>query len=109
HTDPRLASLVPVTEDGRALSTLVDELREKALAKGLPKVDAVYLQGDVEEVLLAYLQEHPQDLAVVGSRGQSRGRRILMGSVSAGLVNSAPCPVLVVRAPHPRRGTPGPD
>ncbi|MCI4322230.1 MAG: universal stress protein [Thermoplasmata archaeon] len=102
-TDSRLASLVPVGEDGRAMASLVDELREKGTTKGVSKFEVVYLEGDVEDVLLAYLEQHPQDLAVVGSRGLSRGRRLLLGSVSAGLVNAAPCPVLVVRAPHPRR------
>jgi nucleotide-binding universal stress UspA family protein len=101
--DAQLASLVPVGDDGRALVSLVDELRQKGSTKGLSKFEVVYLEGDVEEVLLAYLEQHPQDLAVVGSRGLSRGRRLLMGSVSASLVNAAPCPVLVVRAPHPRR------
>ena len=103
HTDPQLESLVPVSEDGRALASLVEEMRDRGRAKGLPAVDVVYLRGEVEEVLLAYLQKHPQDLAVVGSRGLSRARRVLLGSVSASLVNAAPCPVLVVRSPHPRR------
>ncbi|MCI4362601.1 MAG: universal stress protein [Thermoplasmata archaeon] len=101
--DAQLASLVPVGDDGRALVSLVDELREKGRTKGISKFEVVYLEGDVEDVLLAYLEQHPQDLAVVGSRGLSRSRRLLMGSVSASIVNAAPCPVLVVRAPHPRR------
>ncbi|MGD0250951.1 MAG: universal stress protein [Thermoplasmata archaeon] len=36
---------------------------------------------------------------MVGSRGLSTARRILLGSVSTALVNHAPCPVLVVRPP----------
>src|SRR5439155_27030525 len=36
------------------------------------------------------------DLLVTGSRGQGPVRRVLLGSVSTGLVHSLPCPVLVV-------------
>ena len=42
--------------------------------------------------------EHHAQLVVVGSHGWGAARRILSGSVSTGLVHSAPCPVLVVRA-----------
>ena len=36
------------------------------------------------------------DLLVVGSRGHGPIRRVLLGSVSAGLIRAAPCPVLVL-------------
>ena len=45
------------------------------------------------------LEQNPTDLLVVGSRGLSAARRLLLGSVSTALVNHAPCPVLVVRPP----------
>ena len=41
--------------------------------------------------------EHDAQLIVVGSHGWGAARRFLSGSVSTGLVHSAPCPVLVVR------------
>jgi nucleotide-binding universal stress UspA family protein len=40
---------------------------------------------------------HDAQLIVVGSHGWGAARRFLSGSVSTGLVHSAPCPVLVVR------------
>ena len=43
-------------------------------------------------------------LIVVGSHGWGAARRLLSGSVSTGLVHSAPCPVLVVR-PRARRAS----
>ena len=102
----RLETLVPLTDDGRTLAALLDELREHAVARGVQMVEPVTLRGEVLECLLDYLVRNPQDLVVVGSRGLTRGRRLLLGSVSTGLVNSAHCPVLVVRpgpphvAPH---------
>lgn len=41
--------------------------------------------------------EYDAQLIVVGSHGWGAARRLLSGSVSTGLVHSAPCPVLVVR------------
>ncbi len=37
------------------------------------------------------------DMIVIGARGQSRIRMLLMGSVANSVVNNAPCPVFVVR------------
>jgi nucleotide-binding universal stress UspA family protein len=47
--------------------------------------------------LVALAGELPADLIVVGSRGHGPVRRLLLGSVSTGLVHAASCPVLVVR------------
>jgi len=102
----RLDALVPLGEDGRSLATHLDELREKAIAHGAKVAEPVTLRGDVLESLLDYLARNPQDLVVVGSRGLSRSRRLLLGSVSSGLVNSAHCPVLVVRAGSSHAGHP---
>jgi len=99
----RLDALVPIGEDGRTLVSILEELRARALAHGARLVEPVTLHGEVLDSMLEYISRNPQDLVVVGSRGLTRSRRLLMGSVSAGLVNSAHCPVLVVRPgpPHP--------
>jgi nucleotide-binding universal stress UspA family protein len=76
---------------------LIEEIKEEAARRAVPAVEPVFLQGEVLPTLLTYLREHPQDLAVTGSRGLSRGKRLFLGSVSSGLVGQAPCPVLVVR------------
>lgn len=97
----RLEALVPVSEDGRTMATLLEEEREQALARGARTAETVTLHGEVLESLLAYLERNPHDLVVVGSRGLTPGRRLLLGSVSSGLVDSAHCPVLVVRPGPP--------
>ncbi|HXQ48156.1 MAG TPA: universal stress protein, partial [Thermoplasmata archaeon] len=55
--------------------------------------------GVIVDELLALLEQHPIDLLVIGSRGLSTARRLLLGSVSTAMVTHAPCPVLVVRTP----------
>lgn len=111
EVDPVLEDLVPLPDGGRSFGAALEDLRARAVARGVARVDVVYLRGDPLDALLDWLRGYPQDLIVVGSRGLSRGRRLLLGSVSSGLVSQAPCPVLVVRghpAPHPRppAGTP---
>lgn len=105
ETAARLDALVPL-DDGRTLATILDEFRAKALTHGAKLVEPVTLHGEVLDSLLDYLSRNPQDLVVVGSRGLSRSRRILLGSVSTGLVNSAHCPVLVVRPGPPHAAKP---
>jgi nucleotide-binding universal stress UspA family protein len=100
-TDGHLESLVPVDSEGKSLAVLIDEMKEEAQRRKIPSLDAVFLQGEVSDALLTFLRAHPHDLVVTGSRGLSRGKRLLLGSVSSELVDGAPCPVLVVR-PVPR-------
>ena len=53
--------------------------------------------GFTVEEICGIATEHDAQLIVVGSHGWGATKRFLSGSVSTGLVHSAPCPVLVVR------------
>ncbi|MEO8247113.1 MAG: universal stress protein [Chloroflexota bacterium] len=55
--------------------------------------------GRPADVLLEVARRRSADLLVVGSRGLGAARSALLGSVSAHLVDHAPCPVLVARRP----------
>jgi len=77
--------------------SLVEAGVAKARAAGLRTVDGVCQEGAPVDEILAYVAKHTVDLLVVGSRGLSAARRLLLGSVSSALVHRAPCPVLVVR------------
>jgi len=55
-------------------------------------------QGGMEdENIVGLAEELGADLIVIGSRGLSGMKRLLMGSVSESVVRHAHCPVLVVR------------
>lgn len=82
---------------------IVEAAVAEAQAAGVDGVTGVCEEGVVVDEILDHLHEEPADLLVVGSRGLSAAKRILLGSVSTALVNRAPCPVLVVR---PRAPTP---
>jgi nucleotide-binding universal stress UspA family protein len=47
--------------------------------------------------MLDYAEEQKIDLIVVGTRGRSGIKKMLLGSVASGLVTYAACPVLVVK------------
>jgi nucleotide-binding universal stress UspA family protein len=111
--DVRLAEPVSLTEaenlQKNAQHLLADVVRQRGRTAGVATAVEV-LNGPPAEVIEDYLQ--PTDLLVIGSRGVGGVRRLLLGSVSSALVQTARCPVLVVRsepATEPStRSTPGP-
>lgn len=54
--------------------------------------------GDARDCILQTLAEVGGDLIVMGSHGRRGLSRLLLGSTAEGIVRTAPCPVLVVRA-----------
>ncbi|MBQ9364736.1 MAG: universal stress protein [Schwartzia sp.] len=53
--------------------------------------------GSPAVVILDFLEDHPVDLVVMGSRGLGALKGVLLGSVSQYVVEQAKCPVLVVK------------
>lgn len=51
----------------------------------------------VVEAVVTIAESKHVDLIVIGSRGLSGFKKLLIGSVSSGVINHAHCPVLVVR------------
>jgi len=51
----------------------------------------------VVEAIANYAENQKADLIVVGTRGMTGFRKLILGSVSAGLISHAHCPVLVAR------------
>ena len=60
-------------------------------------VDAVLLRDRPASGLVDQAREFAADLVIVGSRGHGPIASLLLGSVSAEVVDHAPCPVLVAR------------
>ena len=72
------------------------------LARLWPSAEAVFVDKDPVEGILHEADRLSADLIAVGWRGHGTARRLLMGSVSRGVVRGARCAVLVVRQ-RPRR------
>jgi nucleotide-binding universal stress UspA family protein len=97
---PYVAAPIPES-DTTLYQGLVDAAVKKAQDAGLTAVTGVCLEGVVVDEILGFLERNPCDLVVVGSRGLSAGKRLLIGSISSALVTHAPCPVLVERSRGP--------
>lgn len=77
------------------------------LATSLPGRDCVVTWRDAvgqpAEMIAQRARAMEADLIVVGSRGRGPIATTLLGSVSAGVIDRAPCPVLVARRSEVRR------
>jgi nucleotide-binding universal stress UspA family protein len=75
-----------------------DEIKEKANKKGIQlKTESIVAKKSLLNTLLEYVEEHNINLVVVGTRGRSGIKKMLLGSIASGLVTYSPCPVLVIK------------
>ncbi len=79
--------------EGHRLLTYMAEI----LASSQLEVKTVLKRGDAATEIIEYVKQNQIDLIVAGSRGLSRVRSWLLGSVSRKLVHYSGCSVLIVR------------
>ncbi|MHB1867451.1 MAG: universal stress protein [Nitrososphaerales archaeon] len=77
---------------------IIDQAVEKAKGEGIKVRGETFrtISSTVESIVEAADKEHA-DLIVVGTRGLGGFKKLLMGSVSSGIVSHANCSVLIVR------------
>ncbi len=63
------------------------------------KISFFARHGDPKVVIMELAQQSHVNLIVVGSNCKNSLERLLIGSVSQAILNSAPCPVIVAKAP----------
>jgi nucleotide-binding universal stress UspA family protein len=61
------------------------------------KTELINSHRPVDYVILEYAEEKNIDLIVVGTRGRSGFKRLLLGSIASSVVSYAHCPVMVVK------------
>lgn len=107
----RLVTIMPTMgpDSTRTMSTAIHDrgrdIRDRALAELPPWVKAESALEEGDPALALARHGVDLDLLVIGSRGHGPLRRTLLGGVSADVMRTAPCPVLVV----PRTAGPIPD
>ena len=79
-----------------AKSIILAESQRLVQAEGV-FAEATLLEGNVVEQIVNAAKEGNFDLIVIGARGLNRFEEVLLGSVSHGVVEKAPCPVIVTR------------
>jgi nucleotide-binding universal stress UspA family protein len=76
----------------------VDEVKLKATESNVSVgTDVVISSNSVVKTIVEYAEEKNIDLIVIGSKGMSGLKRMLLGSIASGVVTYAECPVLVVK------------
>ena len=74
------------------------------LAKNGIEAAAIAASGNPASAICAAATEGAYDVIVVGSRNVHGPRRLVLGSVSSGVVNHADCDVIVVKGPRTSKG-----
>jgi nucleotide-binding universal stress UspA family protein len=65
--------------------------------KACVPVETVLREGLPPEVIVKEAEDRGVDLIIMGTRGLSGAKRVVLGSTAAQVVEWAPCPVLVVK------------
>ncbi len=81
-------------EGGSAILARGLKLAEDA---GLKAKGELLQSTSVVQAVVEYASDNGFDLIVVGTRGMTGFKKLILGSVSSGLASHSPCPVLVVR------------
>lgn len=106
---PETATLppsIPVASTAE-ISKMIADIREtsaKVLAEGKERAknegveaETLLKEGHVVHEIVKAATEGKFDLIVMGARGLSMIKELLLGSVSDGVIRNAPCPVLVTK------------
>jgi nucleotide-binding universal stress UspA family protein len=85
-------------EDLRCRATAqVEKLAKEAATEGI-EVTGIALQEPAAVVIAAQAESLPADLIVMGTRGLTGLKHVVLGSVAERVVRTALCPVLTVKA-----------
>ena len=76
----------------------VDKVKQKASEKNVKvKTDVVIGISSVVKEIIEYAEKNRVDMIVIGSRGLSGIKKMLLGSVASGVLRYSHCPVLVIK------------
>jgi nucleotide-binding universal stress UspA family protein len=81
------------TEAERQLAETAEQLRPRGI-----EVETVVCEGYAATVIVEEAALRDADLIVIGTRGLSGLKHLLLGSIAERVVQKAPCPVLTVKS-----------
>jgi nucleotide-binding universal stress UspA family protein len=94
--EPWVPTEVPTSET-QHYRNVVSTAVKRAEDAGVTSVTGVLLEGVVIDELIAHVEHNATDLLILGSRGLSTAKRLLLGSVSDAVLHHLKVPVLIVR------------
>jgi nucleotide-binding universal stress UspA family protein len=75
-----------------------DKLNQNTKQNDVPlKTELISSQMSVEGTIVEYAESEGVDLIIIGTKGNSGLKKMLLGSVASGVVSYATCPVMVVK------------
>ena len=75
----------------------LNNVKAKANEKNIQVKTEIISSKDISQCILDFAKENDIDLIVIGTRGRSGFKRLLLGSVASHVTTYAHCPVLVVK------------
>ena len=81
----------------REAETLVEDAAKRLRENGVKDVETDILEGSAAAAILRVVEIRKPDLLIVGRRGLSTWKGLILGSVSMAVTQRAECPVLVVK------------
>jgi nucleotide-binding universal stress UspA family protein len=89
---------IETIEKEKAQQEVVDKVKQKATEKKVSvKTDVLIKYTPVVKEIVEYAEKKKVDMIVIGSRGMTGFKKLLLGSVASGVVKYSHCPVLVVK------------
>ena len=61
------------------------------------KTELINSQMSVDGTIVEYAESEDVDLIIMGTRGRSGFKKLLLGSIASAVVTYSPCPVLIVK------------
>jgi len=80
----------------KAGTSILTDGEQKVKAEGV-QVETILKEGHTVQEIVKTAKEGEFDLIVIGGRGISKIRELLLGSVTDGVIHHAHCPVLVIK------------
>jgi nucleotide-binding universal stress UspA family protein len=77
--------------------------KARVAGQGVIGIETVLVDGTPADVIVDEAGKRHSDLIVMATHGRTGLSHILIGSVAERVVRTAPCPVLTVRTPTPKR------
>jgi len=86
-----------ITEGAEKLGSKILEDGKQRISATKVHVETMLVEGHTVQEIVQTANEDNFDLIVIGARGMSRIREMLLGSVTDGVVHHARCAVLVIK------------
>jgi len=93
--------IIVQSETSTEVQKQLDKLKSRFAEMPFEVATRQKIDGLPVELILQTCKEEAADLIIIGSHGHGAVYNLLVGSVTAGVLKSAKCPVLVVPSPRP--------